>query len=167
MDSSNTVLVAELRSELMEIKTSLSEVVRLLLASQSNSSAMESRIDDLECASAARRKRSSHQAQLWVCPVCREPFAHRESFKGHVSRFIEPKTERSHCKLDPDNPEHKKLLSDPRFGDPNGDWNVRALNFGLQFYNTVKSNSSSSRSSEQSHSAVSDEWVILCLFIPD
>ena len=160
MDSPNSVLVAALRSELVDIKTSLGEVVRLLIAAQNSSSAMESRIEDLESASAARKKRSSNGDQLWICPVCREILAHRESFKGHISRLSEPKSERSHCKLDPDNKEHQKLLSDPRFGDPNGDWNQRALTFGLQFYNTIKSHSSTTRSSEQSHSAVSDVWVL-------
>jgi hypothetical protein len=160
MDLSSTVLVHELRSELVEIKTSLSELLRLFLEAQNNSSAMESRIGELETASAARKKRSSSADSLWVCPVCRESFAHRESFKGHVSRLAQPKSERSHCKLDPDNTEHQKLLSDPRFGDPNGDWNERALSFGQQFYHTVKCHSVSTRSSEQSHSAVSDLWVI-------
>ena len=160
MDSTNSVLVAALRSELVDIKTSLGEVVRLLIEAQNSSSAMESRIEGLESASAARKKRSSNEQQLWICPVCREILAHRESFKGHVSRLSEPKSERSRCKLDPDNKEHQKLLSDPRFGDPNGDWNQRALTFGLQFYNTIKSHSSTTRSSEQSHSAVSDVWVM-------
>ena len=107
MDLTNSVLVSELRSELVAIKTSLSEVTRLLIAFQHVSSTMESRIEDLESASAARKKRSSNGDQLWICQVCREILAHRESFKGHISRLAEPKSERSHCKLDPDNKEHQ------------------------------------------------------------
>ncbi len=85
---------------------------------------------------------------------------HRESFKGHISRLAQPKTQRSHCRLDEDNPEHKKLLSDPRFGDAANDWDSAALSFGQQFYDTVKSASTSSRTSASSHSAVSDDLVM-------
>jgi hypothetical protein len=157
--------VVDLKCELSDTKSSLSEVLRLLSASRSQHTVLESRICQLEIASSAKRIRRSNPASLWVCPVCREPFAHRESFKGHISRLAEPKSERSHCRLDPQNPEHVKLLSDPRFGD--GDWDSRSLRFGQQFYDTVKSVSSSTRTSESSHSAVSDLRVMCWVFPTD
>ena len=152
--------MVELKNELTDIKTSLGAILDLLYASHTTNSALESRMAELESEHSARKMRRSNPAALWVCPVCRDPFSHRESFKGHVSRLAQPKSERSHCRLVQDNPEHKKLLSDPRFGDAESDWDAAALSFGQQFYDTVKSVSSSTRTSSSSHSAVSDDLVM-------
>lgn len=159
-DLASDLSIVELRSELSDIKSSLGAILTLLSASQSSTSALQSRMSELESEHFAKKMRRSNPSSLWVCPVCRESFSHRESFKGHISRLAQPKTQRSHCRLDEDNPEHKKLLSDPRFGDAANDWDSAALSFGQQFYDTVKSASTSSRTSASSHSAVSDDLVM-------
>jgi hypothetical protein len=91
-------------------------------------------------------------AQTWICPVCHSPFKHRESFKGHIRRLAQPVSASAHCFLDESNPDHVSLVSHERYGD--GDFASRAVQFTSQLYDTIKSNSSSRRSSESSHRAV-------------
>jgi hypothetical protein len=80
---------------------------------------------------------------------------HRESFKGHVRRLTVPPTDRTHCFLDESRDDHKLLLSHPRYGD--GDFASRAASFAQQLYECCKSNSTSTRTSESSHAAVSPD----------
>ena len=126
---------------------------------------LEARVADLE-AGRARRRASPYERRDWKCPVCNQPLKHRESFKGHIRRLIVPSSDRTHCFLDIENPAHRALLAHPRYGD--GDFNARAVVFSQQLYDTVKSNSSSTRTSESSHSAVSfifvdDDVVVVCV----
>lgn len=112
-----------------------------------NASLVE-RISALEQIVVARQPHGS-----WPCPVCGHIYSHRESFKGHIRRLALPVTHRAHCFLDPNNAEHQALLSHDRYGD--GDFDSRAKNFAIMLYDTVKSNSSSTMSSENSFTAVS------------
>ena len=141
-------VINELR-ELRKQVTSISEVVH-------RNDDLEARVADLE-AGRARHRASPYERRDWKCPVCNQPLKHRESFKGHIRRLIVRSSDRTHCFLDIDNPAHVALLAHPRYGD--GDFNARAVVFSQQLYDTVKSNSSSTRTSESSHSAVSIIFV--------
>ena len=88
----------------------------------------------------------------WTCPVCKTPFLHRESFKGHIRRLRDPVSTSAHCFLDENNPEHQRLVSHPRYGT--GTFDDRRHQFADQFYETVRSHSSSRHSSQSSHRAV-------------
>jgi hypothetical protein len=88
----------------------------------------------------------------WICPVCKTPFLHRESFKGHIRRLRDPISTSAHCFLDENNPEHQRLVSHPRYGT--GTFDDRRHQFAEQFYDTVRSHSSSRHSSQSSHRAV-------------
>lgn len=155
---------SDIHSEISSIKSSIQEVLRYLSDAQTCQQALFSRVADLESQREARS--SSQQSGVsckWICPVCWKPFAHRESFKGHIRRLTESPTDRMHCWLDPNRPEHVALLSHPRYGI--GDFPSRAAAFAAQLYDTVKSNSNSTRSSASSHSAVSYDmfqFVLMC-----
>lgn len=144
---------SECRTQWSDIKASLGNVLSMLQASCESQALLSARVSALE-ENARHPSQSNQQSdQLqWVCPVCLVSFTHRESFKGHVRLMTLKKTARSHCRFDPHNPHHQVLLSHPRYGS--GDFDSRALAFSHQMYDTVKSHSSSSRSSESSHSAV-------------
>ena len=77
---------------------------------------------------------------FWICPVCKSPFLHRQSFKGHIRRLRDPIATPAHCCLDKTNPEHQRLVSHPRYGD--GSFDDRRYQFAEQFYETVRSHSS-------------------------
>ena len=144
--------LSECRSELLEIRETLGNVVRLLQESNSSHASLSARVSDLEGKSRGQGRQGRSELRDWVCPVCQEPFAHRESFKGHIRSLTLTKSERSHCAFDSHNQNHQALLSHPRYGD--GDFFTRASAFAHQLYDTVKSHSSSARSSQSSHSAV-------------
>jgi hypothetical protein len=88
----------------------------------------------------------------WICPVCSEGFKHRESFKGHIRRLAHPVSPGARCFLDPAVKEHRALLAHERYG--NGDFDSCKAQFVQQLYDTVKSASTSRRSSESSHRQV-------------
>lgn len=88
----------------------------------------------------------------WTCPVCSEGFKHRESFKGHIRRLAHPVSPGARCFLDPAVKEHRALLAHERYG--NGDFDSCKAQFVQQLYDTVKSASTSRRSSESSHRQV-------------
>ena len=155
---------SDIQSELSSIKTSIQEVLRYLSDAQTFQQALSTRITALESQQEARgSSRHSGRDCRWICPVCWKPFAHRESFKGHIRRLTESPTDRMHCCLDPERPEHVILLSHSRYG--NGDFSSRAAAFASQLYDTVKSYSNSTRTSASSHSAVS--YAILLLLMLD
>ena len=152
MDSSDCSYDGHIHAELSLIKSSLQEVLRYLAESQSDHVSLSDRVAHLEGKKGNRSSsRGSHCR--WMCPVCWKPFAHRESFKGHIRRLTESPSDHKHCYLDPEKPQHVTLLSHPRYGD--GDFRSRAAAFSAQLYHTVKSNSNSTRTSASSHSAVS------------
>ncbi len=156
---------SDIQSELSSIKTSIQEVLRYLSDAQTFQQALSTRIASLESQREARGS-SCHSGRdncRWICPVCWKPFAHRESFKGHIRRLTESPTDRMHCCLDPERPEHVALLSHSRYG--NGDFSSRAAAFASQLYDTVKSHSNSTRTSASSHSAVS--YAMLQLLMLD
>jgi hypothetical protein len=157
MDSDHST-DCSLHAELFSIKTSLQEVLRCLAESQSDQASLCKRVAQLE---GKNDKRSSSGGSdcRWICPVCWKPFAHRESFKGHIRRLTESPSEHMHCYLDPGKPEHVALLSHSRYGD--GDFLSRAAAFSAQLYQTVKSNSNSTRTSASSHSAVCHVILLL------
>ena len=149
-----------LRHELSAIKCSIEEVLRYLSDAQTCQESLSSRVAALESQQDARgSSRLSDSICRWICPVCWQPFAHRESFKGHIRRLTESPTDRMHCHLDPDLPEQNRLLAHARYG--HGDFPSRAAAFSQQLYETVKSNSNSSRTSESSHSAVSYTMIMM------
>jgi hypothetical protein len=78
---------------------------------------------------------------FWICPVCKSPFMHRQSFKGHILRLRDPISISAHCFLDENNPEHQRWVSHPRYGD--GSFDDRRHQFAEQFYETVRSHTSS------------------------
>jgi hypothetical protein len=150
----------DLKHELSDIKASLHTVVSMLTqvhnsnaALVNSNAALAARVEMLESHYRDKVSRSSRSHRSWECPVCQKTFAHRESFKGHILRLKDPPSERSHCRLNPERPDHIALLSHSRYG--NGDFQSRGSNFAQQFYETVRSNSTSTRTSESSHSAVS------------
>jgi hypothetical protein len=143
-----------LHSELRSIKSTLHSMMDILTASRDSTAALSDRVSELENAQASVRK-SKSDAVRWTCPVCWEPFKHRESFKGHVRRLTIPPTDRTHCFLDGTKADHISLLSHPRYGD--GDFASRAASFAQQLYECCKSNSTSTRTSESSHAAVSPD----------
>jgi hypothetical protein len=149
----------DVKQELSDIKASLQQVVCMLSESHTANAALAARISMLELSASGSR---SEERQKWSCPVCLKAFAHRASFKGHIRRLAisDPTSGRNHCFLDPERPEHIALLAHPRYG--NGDFKSRACAFSHQMYDTVKSNSTSTRTSESSHSAVSDILVLAC-----
>ena len=144
---------SDIHSELSSIKSSLQEVLRYLSDAQTEQASLSSRVSRLESLQRNRSHSRESGNCRWLCPVCWKPFAHRESFKGHIRRLTEAPTDQMHCFLDEEKPEHRVLLSHPRYGD--GDFRSRAAAFSEQLYNTVKSNSNSTRTSASSHSAVS------------
>jgi len=143
-----------IHSELCSIKSTLHSMMDLLTASRDTTAALSDRVSELESAQASVRyhRKSKNRAVSWTCPVCWEPFMHRESFKGHVRKLTIPPTDRTHCFLDGTKEEHRLLLSHPRYGD--GDFASRAASFALQLYECCKSVSTSTRTSESSHAAV-------------
>jgi|LauGreDrversion4_2_1035121.scaffolds.fasta_scaffold83145_1 hypothetical protein len=150
----------EIYSELSAIKTSLQQILRYLSDAQSSHEALTSRVSYLESLRDSQRSpRRGGGSGSWICPVCWKPFAHRESFKGHIRRLTESPTDHMHCSLDPERTEHVALLSHHRYG--NGDFASRAASFAQQLYDTVKSNSNSTRSSQSSHSAVSNVYPVI------
>ena len=164
MDASDSLASdgCSLHSELRSIKSTLHSMMEILTASRDSTAALSDRVSELENARACVRK-SKRDTVRWTCPVCWEPFKHRESFKGHIRRLFESPTDRMHCCLDPERPEHVALLSHSRYG--NGDFSSRAAAFASQLYDTVKSHSNSTRTSASSHSAVS--YAILQLLMLD
>ena len=150
MDSDHST-DGSIHAELFSIKSSLQEVLRCLAESLTDQASLSARVAQLEGQN-GKRSSSGGSDCRWICPVCWKPFAHRESFKGHIRRLTESPSEHMHCYLDPGKPEHVALLSHPRYGD--GDFRSRAAAFAAQLYQTVKSSSSSSRTSASSHSAV-------------
>jgi hypothetical protein len=156
---------SDLKHDLSEIKASLLQVVSMLAVVRDSNAALavthaalNTRVEQLESHVAITDPSNSRRS--WVCPVCAKLFKHRESFKGHILRLKDPQSERSRCRLDPDRPDHIVLLSHPRYG--HGDFPSRACSFAQQFYDTVRSNSTSTRTSESSHSAVSLDMFIFC-----
>lgn len=113
--------------------------------------AMAARLTALEQLVASRASDSEVNSD-WRCPVCSATLTTRESFKGHIRRLVKPASENTHCFLDPDNAEHQAMLSHSRYGQ--GDFNTRATVFKTMLYETVKSNTRSTMSSESSFSAV-------------
>jgi hypothetical protein len=103
----------------------------------------------------------------WICPVCGHHYTTLASFKGHVRRLIYPAAQRTKCFLDPNNPDHQALVSHARYGE--GNFDSRSKNYALMLYETIRSNSTSTKSSEDSFSAVSSSlhvciFSILCRF---
>ena len=145
-------------SELASIKSDLQEVLRRLSDAQSGNVALAARVAELE-GYRYKRKSSRDNECRWICPVCWQPFSHRESFKGHIRQLTISPTDHMHCFLSEEKLEHRILLSHPRYGD--GDFKTRAAAFSSQLYDTVKSNSNSTRTSESSHSAVSCMMLFL------
>jgi hypothetical protein len=97
----------------------------------------------------------------WICPVCGNHFSHIGSFKGHVRRLIHPVALKSKCFLDPNNPDHQALVSHARYGQ--GDFDDRSKIYSLMLYETIRSNSTSTMSSQNSYSAVSSS-LHACIF---
>jgi hypothetical protein len=146
--------VQDILAELRDIKAAVLNLFQIV----QNSSDLSARVQKLEIRNTEADVLSERAVKCaWICPVCRSPFKHRESFKGHILRLKEPVAKRTHCFFDAENPVHVALLSHPRFGT--GDFGSRGAAFASQFYDTVRSCSSSSRSSESSHAAVS----VVCL----
>jgi len=148
--AASDVNVQELLSEMRDIKAAVLNLFQLV----QSSSDLSVRVQQLEIRG---MHADAETACAWVCPVCRTPFKHRESFKGHILRLKEPVAKRTKCFFDEENPVHVALLSHPRFGT--GDFGSRAAAFSSQFYDRVRSCSNSSRSSESSFAAVS----VVCL----
>ena len=157
MDSDHST-DGSLHAELFLIKTSLQEVLRCLAESQSDQASLCERVAQLESKN-GKRSSSGGSDCRWICPVCWQPFSHRESFKGHIRQLTISPTDHMHCFLSEEKLEHRILLSHPRYGD--GDFKTRAAAFSSQLYDTVKSNSNSTRTSESSHSAVSCMMLFL------
>jgi len=89
----------------------------------------------------------------WVCPVCGSKLTTRDSLKGHIRRLIFPQSATTSCFLDSENADHQALLAHPRYGE--GNFEARAQAFKSMLYDTVKSSTRSTMSSENSFSAVS------------
>ena len=144
----NTQLLRAIALDMLCVKSTVTEMRGLV----ANNAALEARIAFLESQNRAAQEKKDQRDLKWRCPVCLEPFKHRESFKGHIMRLKDPVTARAKCFLDCENERHRELLAHPRYGG--GDFESRRLCFADQFYQTVRSNSTSTRTSESSHSAV-------------
>jgi hypothetical protein len=155
---SDAAFRSECRTEWRAIKSTLSVVMGLLQASIDGNAVIASRLAALEGGSRGRRRSGQRE---WICPVCEEPFAHRESFKGHVRKLTLPHTGRRNCELDPLNARHQALVAHPRYGT--GDFNSRGSEFVNQLYHTIRSASSSTRSSDASHDAVRSCSTVSCM----
>ena len=68
----------------------------------------------------------------WVCPICDEPFKHKESFKGHIRKLLTA-TGRSRCHLNPSDNDHIILVH--RF--PGVEVQDRIAAFSREFYSQV------------------------------
>lgn len=154
---SHSELLHEIVRELHSVKTSVSDLVSLV----AQNADLAARVASLESAHSTAQYKKAQRGVGWICPVCMHPFAHRESFKGHIMRLKDPVTDRAKCFLDPENDRHVALVAHPRYGS--GDFDARRISFAEQFYQTVRSNSNSTRSSESSHSAVTIQ-NIACTF---
>lgn len=141
----------QLLSSVLSLKAQNDSILSQNQALLTQNLALADRVSALESQISSRPSTASDKSQVWICPVCHEVFKHRESFKGHIRRMMFP-SERPHCFLDPLSPEHVALLAHPRYGD--GPFEDRASNFKSQLYSTVKSNSVSTMSSENSFTAV-------------
>jgi hypothetical protein len=105
--------------------------------------------------SSTGRRRVDSDDESWVCPVCNEPFKHRESYKGHIRRLsLNPLDRGSRCFLDKDNEAHIALVQHARYGD--GTYHSCAVSFASLLYDTVRSASTSRTSSQNSYRAVRD-----------
>ena len=102
----------------------------------------------------ARRSQDGKNGN-WECPVCLKSFKHRDSFKGHIFRLAHPSS-RPKCFLNPRNPDHVQMLADPRFLSDS--FHGSALLFVSSFWQTVRSLSSSARTSLETHDMI-EEWL--------
>ncbi len=138
------------QSTLMDQNVALSKQNETLM---SMNASLEARIVALESvASSMSTQVETLKPESWICPVCEQPFKHRESYKGHIRRLVLSSSSGAHCFLDSEKEAHRALVSHPRYGD--GDFDSRKHNFANQLYETVKSCSTSRRSSESSYRAV-------------
>ena len=131
-------------------------IIEQLRALATTQNLILSRVSALEMSGAVSSASRVHASStVWECPVCLKPFKHRSSFKGHIFRLAHPSS-RPKCHLSPRNPDHVKLLDDPRFAADT--FQESAEKFYQCYWHTVHELSSSTLSSEQSNAMI-QAWL--------